>query len=73
MNLGTETPYSVLEVITAFELASGEKIPYEFTQRRLGDLAEYYANANLAKRVLHWQAEHDLNRMCADTWRFYNQ
>jgi UDP-glucose 4-epimerase len=63
----------VLEVITAFELASGGKIPYEFTQRRPGDLAEYYANANLAKRVLHWQAEHDLNRMCADTWRFYNQ
>lgn len=73
VNLGTERPHSVLEVITAFELASGEKIPYEFTQRRPGDLAEYYANANLAKRVLHWQAEHDLNRMCADTWRFYNQ
>ncbi len=73
VNLGTETPYSVLEVITAFELASGEKIPYEFTQRRPGDLAEYYANASLAKQTLGWQAEYDLNRMCADAWRFYYQ
>ncbi len=73
VNLGTETPYSVLDVITAFELASGKKIPYEFTQRRPGDLAEYYANASLAKQTLQWQAEHSLNRMCADTWRFYDQ
>ena len=73
VNLGTETTYSVLEVIAAFELASGKKIPYEFTQRRPGDLAEYYANARLAKRVLQWQAEHGLNRMCTDTWRFYHR
>ncbi len=72
VNLGTEKPYSVLEVIKAFELASGKKISYEFTQRRPGDLAEYYANASLAKRTLRWQAEHGLNRMCADTWRFYH-
>jgi len=71
VNLGTETPYSVLDVIAAFELASGKKISYEFTQRRPGDLAEYYANATLAKQTLQWQAEHDLNRMCVDTWRFY--
>ena len=73
VNLGTETPYSVLDVIRAFELASGKKISYEFTQRRHGDLAEYYANASLAKQTLRWQAEHGLNRMCADTWRFYDQ
>jgi len=73
VNLGTETPYSVLDVIAAFELASGKKISYEFTQRRPGDLAEYYANASLAKQTLRWQAKHDLNRMCTDTWRFYDQ
>ena len=73
VNLGTETPYSVLDVIAAFEMASGKKISYEFTHRRPGDLAEYYANASLAKQTLRWQAKHDLNRMCADTWRFYDQ
>lgn len=73
VNLGTETPYSVLDVIAAFELASGKKISYEFTQRRPGDLAEYYANASLAKQTLRWQAKHDLSRMCTDTWRFYDQ
>ena len=73
VNLGTETPYSVLDVIAAFEVASGKKISYEFTQRRPGDLAEYYANASLAKQTLRWQAKYDLNRMCTDTWRFYDQ
>ena len=73
LNLGTGTPFSVLEVIAAFELASGKKIPYEFTKRRPGDLAEYYANTSRAKEALDWQAEHSLNRMCDDTWRFYNQ
>lgn len=73
VNLGTETPHSVLDVIAAFELASGKKISYEFTQRRPGDLAEYYANASLAKQTLRWQAKYDLNRMCTDTWRFYDQ
>jgi UDP-glucose 4-epimerase len=73
VNLGTETPYSVLDVIAAFEMASGKKISYEFTHRRPGDLAEYYANASLAKQTLRWQAKYDLNRMCTDTWRFYDQ
>ena len=73
VNLGTGKPYSVLEMITAFEKVSGKKIPYEFVDRRSGDLAEYYANPSLAQKLLHWQAEHGIERMCEDTWRFYQQ
>ena len=73
VNLGTEQPHSVLEVIAAFERASGITIPYEFVGRRSGDLAEYFANAQLAKRMLGWVARHDLDRMCQDTWRFYQR
>ena len=71
VNLGTEKPHSVLEMIAAFEKVSGKKIPYEFVERRPGDLAEYYANSKLAKKLLGWQAEHGIERMCEDTWRFY--
>jgi UDP-glucose 4-epimerase len=73
VNLGTERPHSVLEVIAAFERASGMTVPYDFVGRRDGDLAEYFANAQLAKRLLGWIAQHDLDRMCADTWRFYER
>ena len=70
LNLGTERPHSVLEVIAAFERASGITVPYKFVGRRPGDLAEYFANAQLAKRMLGWVAQHDLDQMCQDTWRF---
>jgi UDP-glucose 4-epimerase len=73
VNLGTGKPYSVLEMIAAYEKVSGKKVPYEFVDRRSGDLAEYYANPSLAKKLLHWQAEHGIERMCEDTWRFYQQ
>ena len=73
VNLGTERPHSVLEVIAAFERASGITVPYEFVGRRAGDLAEYFANAQLAKRRLGWVAQYDLDRMCQDTWRFYQR
>ena len=73
LNLGTERPHSVLEVIAAFERASGIIVPYKFVGRRPGDLAEYFANAQLAKRMLGWVAQHDLDRMCQDTWRFYQR
>lgn len=73
VNLGTGKPYSVLEMIATFEKVSGKKIPYDLTERRSGDLAEYYANSNLAKTVLCWQAKHGIERMCEDTWRFYSQ
>jgi UDP-glucose 4-epimerase len=71
VNLGNEKPHSVLEVVRAFEEVSGLQIPYQFTERRAGDLPIYYANAQLAKNVLGWSSRHDLQRMCEDTWRFY--
>ncbi len=70
VNLGTGKPYSVLEMIACFEKVSGKKIPYRFVQRRAGDLPCYYANPELAKKLLDWSAQHDLERMCVDTWRF---
>lgn len=73
VNLGTGKPYSVLEMIAAFEKVSGKKIPYDLVGRRSGDLAEYYANSDLAKTVLGWEAKHGIERMCEDTWRFYKQ
>ena len=72
-NLGTGKPYSVLEMIAAFEKVSGKRIPYDLVDRRSGDLAEYYANSDLAKAVLGWHAKHGIEQMCEDTWRFYKQ
>ena len=70
VNLGTGRAYSVLEMIKAFELASGKSIPYEIVDRRSGDLAEYYADPEKAKIQLGWVAKHDILRMCEDTWRW---
>lgn len=70
LNLGTGRPYSVLEMIAAFEKASGRTIPYEIVARRPGDIAACYADPSLAKTVLGWQAKHDVVRMCEDTWRW---
>ena len=70
VNLGTGRPYSVLEVIQSFEKASGKRIPYEIVGRRPGDLAEYYADPSFAKKVLGWEAKLDIDRMCADSWRW---
>jgi UDP-glucose 4-epimerase len=71
VNLGNEKPYSVLEVVKAFEKVTGIKIPYQFVDRRPGDLPIYYANSQLARNVLGWSSKHDLEQMCDDTWRFY--
>ena len=68
-NLGTGKPYSVLEMITTFEKVSSKNIPYEFANRRSVGLAEYYANSSLAKKLLHWQADYGIERMCEGTWR----
>lgn len=70
VNLGTGRPYSVLDMVHAFENASGVKIPYEIVERRPGDLPEYYADAALAKKVLGWEAKLGIDRMCADSWRW---
>ncbi len=71
VNLGNEKPYSVLDVVQTFEKVSGIKIPYQFVERRPGDLPKYYANTQLAKKLLGWSSQHDLDRMCENTWRFY--
>ena len=69
-NLGAGRAYSVLEMIRAFEQASGAQIAYEIVGRRAGDVAELYANPELAKKTLNWQTEFDLARMCSDAWRW---
>ena len=69
-NLGTGTGYSVLDVIHAFERANGVPVPYVIAPRRPGDIASCYADASKAQRVLHWQAERDLDTMCRDAWRW---
>ncbi len=69
-NLGTGQGSSVLEVIEAFEKASGKKIPYEILPRRQGDVAISYANSQLAEQKLNWKAERDLFCMCKDTWKW---
>lgn len=69
-NLGTGMGYSVLEMVRAFELASGRKVPYRIVNRRLGDIAECRADVTKAERELGWKAEHDLESMMVDTWRW---
>lgn len=72
-NLGTGKGFSVLDVLHAFEKACGKLIPYSITERRPGDLPSYYADPSYAQKALSWQAEHDLDAMCADTWRWQSQ
>ncbi|WP_251213174.1 UDP-glucose 4-epimerase GalE [Adlercreutzia murintestinalis] len=69
-NLGTGRGSSVLDVVRAFEKASGQKIPYTIEPRRAGDIAENYAACDKALTELNWRAEYDLDRMCADSWRW---
>ena len=72
-NLGTGRGYSVLEVVRAFERASGKSIPLEFHPRRAGDVAECYADARRAEQELGWRARLTLDEMCADAWRWQSQ
>ena len=69
-NLGTGTGYSVLEMVEAFEKASGQNIPCQITARRVGDVATCYAQADKAKELLKWQAIRTLSEMCKSTWHF---
>lgn len=69
-NLGTGIGYSVLDVVKAFEKASGKKVPYKLVERRAGDIAKCYANPSYAKEVLGWEAKRDLEQMCIDSWRW---
>jgi UDP-glucose 4-epimerase len=69
-NLGTGVGYSVLEMVQAFERVIGRPIPYRVVARRPGDVAEAWADPERAREVLGWVAERDLDRMCADAWRW---
>ena len=69
-NLGTGQGYSVLDIVKAFEQASGVKIPYEITPRRPGDIAECYADASKAGKELGWKAQFGILEMCEDSWRW---
>lgn len=73
VNLGTGKGYSVLQVVKAFEKASGKAVKYEIVPRRAGDIASCYANAEKAQRLFGWQAIRDLDQMCEDSWRFTNK
>jgi len=68
INLGTGLGYSVLEIIAAFQEASGQSIPFEVVARRPGDIATCVASVNKAKDLLNWQARYSLQEMCASSW-----
>ena len=69
-NLGTGQGYSVLELVRAFELASGRAVPCDLVGRRPGDVDACYADVSLARDRLGWQATRGLDAMCADSWRW---
>ena len=69
-NLGTGQGYSVLDMVTNFEKASGQKVPYKVTPRRSGDVAACYADPKLAAEELGWTAQKGLKEMCEDSWRW---
>jgi UDP-glucose 4-epimerase len=70
VNLGTGAGSSVLEVISAFEAASGKAIPYDIKPRRPGDIDAYYAATDYAEELMGWKATRSLETMCADHWRW---
>lgn len=70
VNLGTGRGYSVLEMISSFEKASGKKIPYHIVKRRPGDIAACYADPSLALKLFKWKARRNIADMCADAWRW---
>jgi UDP-glucose 4-epimerase len=69
-NLGTGTPYSVTEIVETFERVNGIKVNHVYGARRAGDLAECYANADKALKVLGWKTEKTLEDMCRDSWNW---
>lgn len=70
VNLGTGTGYSVLEIVRAFEQASGRSVPYKIAPRRPGDVASCYADPQRAFELINWRAERGIGAMCADAWRW---
>ena len=72
-NLGTGKGYSVLEIVKAFEKASGVKIPYVIDPRRPGDIAANYADPSKAERELGWKAQFGIEEMCRDSWNWQSK
>ena len=72
-NLGTGTGYSVLDMVKAFEKATGKEVPYKIAPRRAGDIATCYAEPTKAKEELKWKAEKTLEEMCKDSWNYINK
>ncbi|MDK4529680.1 UDP-glucose 4-epimerase GalE [Kingella kingae] len=72
-NLGAGTGYSVLDIVKAFEQASGQTVPYAIKPRRAGDIAVCYADPAKAAQEIGWTAERDLNTMMTDAWRWQSQ
>jgi UDP-glucose 4-epimerase len=70
VNLGTGVGYSVLEMVRAFERASGRPVPYRLVARRPGDIAECWADPSRARELLGWSARFGIERMCEDAWRW---
>lgn len=70
VNLGTGVGYSVLDMVKAFERASGRPVPYKIAPRRAGDIATCYASPEKARKELKWEAKRNLDDMCRDLWRF---
>jgi UDP-glucose 4-epimerase len=70
VNLGTGQGYSVLDVVRAFEQASGRPVPYEIVARRPGDVASCFTDPAAAAKLLGWQAEFGIERMYGDHWRW---
>ncbi|PNS08154.1 UDP-glucose 4-epimerase GalE [Solilutibacter silvestris] len=73
LNLGTGQGVSVLQLVHAFEQASGRKVPYEIVERRAGDVASVYADPRRAHDVIGWKAARDVDTMCVDAWRWQSQ
>lgn len=73
VNLGTGNGYSVLDVVKAFEKASGKKVPYKIVNRRAGDIAKCFADPSFAKEVLGWEAKKDIEQMCVDSWNWQSK
>ena len=72
-NLGTGKGYSVLDVINAFEKASGKKVNYRIAPRRSGDVAVCYSDPSKAKKELGWEAEYGIEQMCRDSWNWQSK
>ena len=70
VNLGTGNGFSVLQVVRAFELASGQRVPFNFMPRRSGDVAQCFSDPSLARELLGWSATRGLEQMCVDAWRW---